>query len=255
LRTKVRDGASEIAQLRQQGALKLVFPTLFRDDLEAVLVNTSGGVTGGDVLNVAVTAARGSSLTVTTQAAERIYRALEGEQGQITNVLNVEHGARLNWLPQETILFENCGCKRTLSVDLAPDATFLMAETLVFGRLAMGEVLHRVDFTDRVAIRRNGKPIYLDGMNLKGDVASKMARPALGAGSNAVCGLVMVHPQVGQKVAQVRALLPDTAGASMIADDVMVMRLMAVDSYELRQILVPVLALLNNTPLPKSWRL
>jgi urease accessory protein UreH len=158
LTAKAVGGATKLDRLRQQGALKLILPTLFRDDLEAVLVNTSGGVTGGDELSVEVTAREGTTVSVTTQAAERLYRAQPGECARISNRVDVEAGARLNWLPQETILFDRCSARRTLDVELAVGAAFLMVESLIFGRAAMGEVLRAADFNDRIAIRRTGVP-------------------------------------------------------------------------------------------------
>lgn len=255
LAAKAVGSITKLDQLRQQGALKLVLPTLFRDDLEAVLVNTSGGVTGGDKLDVAVTAGARTTVSVTTQAAERIYRAQPRECARITNRLRVEQGARLNWLPQETILFDHCACRRTLDVDLEVDATFLMVESLIFGRAAMGEVLSAADFRDRIAIRRAGVPVYLDGVDLQGNVARQMMAPACGAGAQAVSSIVLVHPQAAAFLAPLRAVLPLSAGASLIAQDVLVMRLVAADGFALRQTLVPALMLLNETLLPKSWRL
>lgn len=251
-----KTGVTRIAGLRQQGSLKLVFPKLFRPDLEAVLVNTGGGVTGGDRLDVDLGASDGATVTLTTQAAERFYRAQPGERGRIANRIHVAAGARLNWLPQETILFERAACQRKLAVDLEHDATFLMVETLIMGRAAMGETLHDVDFEDRIRINRDGRPIYLDGIDLKGDVAAQMARPALGASAGAVCTLVLVQAGAAARLSGVRALLRQhTGGASLLAEDVLVLRLVAADSFVLRQTLVPVLGLLNDTPLPRSWRL
>ena len=255
LTAKAVGGATKLDRLRQQGALKLILPTLFRDDLEAVLVNTSGGVTGGDELSVEVTAREGTTVSVTTQAAERLYRAQPGECARISNRVDVEAGARLNWLPQETILFDRCSARRTLDVELAVGAAFLMVESLIFGRAAMGEVLRAADFNDRIAIRRTGVPVYLDGVDLRGDVARQMMAPACGAGAQAVSSIVLVHPQAAAFLAPLRAMLPFAAGASLIAEDVLVMRVVAADGFALRETLVPVLMLLNETLLPKSWRL
>ena len=103
---KARDGASVIASLRQAGSSKLVFPR-GGAGLQAVLVNTAGGITGGDRFALSATAGPGTQLTLTTQAAERAYGAQPDETGRVTNRLRVSEGAQLNWLPQETILFEN----------------------------------------------------------------------------------------------------------------------------------------------------
>ena len=151
-----KDGAVRLKDLHQAGAMKLLFPQ-GRPHPEAVMVNTAGGITGGDRFSVAAAALDNSRLTVTTQAAERAYRAQPDETGRMETRLEVAAGARLNWLPQETILFNGSRFARRLRVDLAADARFLMVEPVVFGRLAMGEALTSARFSDRVEIRRDGQ--------------------------------------------------------------------------------------------------
>ena len=114
-------GVTRISDLRQSGSLKLVFPKTHRQDVEAVIVNTAGGVTGGDRIDIAADALAGSALTLTTQAAERAYRSQAGEVAQITTNLSVGPSARLNWLPQELILFDRASLRRRLTIDLAED--------------------------------------------------------------------------------------------------------------------------------------
>lgn len=249
------NGRSMLGQLRQSGALKLIFPAVHRADAEAVIVNTAGGVTGGDRLRVQAQVQTGAELTLTTQAAERIYRALPGEVGRVSTVLDVAPGARVNWLPQETILFDQAALHRRLRIDLAADAVALMVEPLVFGRAAMGEVIRTVHLRDQVRILRDGVPVYADGIRLDGDLADVLARPAIAAGAGAVATVVLAAPDAQAHLAAVRALLPETAGASLLAPDVLVARLLAVDSFVLRQSLIPLLMQLNAAKLPLSWRL
>ncbi|WP_235604680.1 urease accessory protein UreD [Sulfitobacter sp. EhC04] len=248
-------GVTRLANLRQSGAMKLVLPRVFRPDVEAVIVNTAGGVTGGDRLHLDAAAGPGACLTLSTQAAERIYRAQPGEVGCIETRLTVAAGARVNWLPQETILFDHAALNRRLTVDLANDASLLMVETLVFGRAAMGEVLHAAHLRDRIRINRDGAPVYLDGIALDGDVQAHLARPAIAGGAGAVATLVFVSTQAEAQLGPLRALLPDTAAASLLPGGVLVARLLATDSFELRRTLIPALMLLNTGHLPMNWRL
>lgn len=248
-------GVTRLANLRQSGAMKLILPRVYRPDIEAVIVNTAGGVTGGDRLHLEAMAATGSRLTLSTQAAERIYRAQPGELGRVETRLQVAAGARVNWLPQETILFDHAALERRLTVDLAADAALLMVETLVFGRAAMGEVLRAVHLRDRIRINRDGDPIYLDGIALNGDAQAHLARPAIAGGAGAVATVVFVSAQVVAHLAPLRALLPATAAASLLPGGVLVARLLAADSYELRRALIPALTLLNDGHLPLNWRL
>ncbi|MDG1067780.1 MAG: urease accessory protein UreD, partial [Sulfitobacter sp.] len=124
-----------------------------------------------------------------------------------------------------------------------------------FGRAAMREVLNDVIFQDRIRITRNRRPLYIDGMDLHGDAAAHLAGPAIANGAGAMASIVMVGPDAGRHLKTVRAALPQTAGASMLADDVLVIRLLAIDSFELRRSLIPILEHLSNNTLPASWRL
>lgn len=181
VRSKLADARSVIGDLHQAGSLKVVFPRVAGSALQAVTVNTAGGITGGDVFDAQFEASAGTELTVTTQAAERAYAA-KGETGRLTSALKIGAGARLNWLPQETILFEASQFHRAMDVDLAVGARLLFVEPLVFGRAAGGETLRDIGFRDRISVRRGGAPLFEDAMILSGDVTAHMARTAGGAG-------------------------------------------------------------------------
>ena len=252
LSSMARDGGSHIRDLFQTGALRLVFPH-GRTEVEAVLVNTSGGITGGDRFDIQARAETGSELTLTTQAAERAYRALPGQTGRLTTALQVDDGAFLKWLPQETIIFEGSSLQRKLSVDLAPTARFLMVEPLVFGRTAMGESLRDARLWDRIVLRRDGAPLYLDGLNLGPDMQAQLNRPAVANGGHAMVSLVYVSPDAQGHLAEVRKQLPETGGASLLHKDVLVVRLVAEDGFDLRKSLVPILNRLTADTLPRTW--
>lgn len=246
---------TRLVDLRQSGSLKLVFPATHRADAEAVIVNTAGGLTGGDRFDITATVEMGAALTLTTQAAERAYHAQPGEIAEVDTTLTACAKARLHWLPQELILFNSAALRRRLTVNLAADAHLLMVEPMVFGRAAMGERLSDVNFEDRIHITRAGAPIYRDGMTLRGDAAAHLARPATANGAGAMASLVYVAPDAAGRLNEVRNLLPETGGASLLATDMLVMRVLATDSFEMRQSLVPILNLLSQNTLPKSWRL
>ncbi|MEZ5716161.1 MAG: urease accessory protein UreD [Paracoccaceae bacterium] len=255
LSVKPRDGKSVLDGLYQSGSFKALFPHGAETTAQAVLVNTAGGITGGDRFDIAARAETGTALSLTTQAAERAYCAQPGETGQLRTALSVAPGARIDWLPQETILYRGCALDRRLDVDLSGDARFLMAETLVFGRAAMGESLTRGLLRDRVDIRRDGLPLYLDAVTLEGDIARHLARPGIAGGAGALTTLVYVAPDAEAHLAPLRALLPDSAGASLLAPDVLVMRGLATDSHALRQYLIPALTRLSGRALPRPWML
>ena len=252
--SKCRDGRSAIDGLRQSGALKLLFPTSL-EFVEAVAINTSGGVTGGDDFRLDARAGARSNLMLTTQAAERVYRAQPGQTGHIETVLEAETDSTLFWLPQETILYDDAALHRRLTVNLAPTARFLMVEPILFGRRAMGEDATRLHFQDRITVRQDGAPLYRDGITLSGDVSAQLDRPAVAAGARAMASLVFVAPTAQTKLDTVRSHLGTIGGASMLKHDVMVLRLLAEDGFELRRALIPILDLLTENTLPQSWRL
>lgn len=237
------------------GSLKCLFPRCDKAKVEAVLVNTAGGITGGDRFRIAAESTPGGALTLTTQAAERAYRAQPGECGQLTTTLRVGRDGRLQWLPQETILFNGSALSRKIRVDLAPGASLLLAEPLIFGRTEMGEVVSDARFRDCIDIRRYGQPLFLDRMAFWGDIAAHLDRPHVARGARAMALIVYVDSEASLRLNRLRAMLPETAGASLIGADVLVARFLAADGYELRQTLLPTLTFLSDADLPKCWTL
>lgn len=244
---------SALADLRQSGALRALFPRPGTRALQAIMINTAGGITGGDTFAFTASAGENTHLTLTTQATERVYRAQPELVAKINNRLFVSAGARLDWLPQETILFEASALKRRMHVELDEGASLLLVEPLVFGRAAMGETLVSAYFSDRIDIRRQGQPVFLDAMTLRGDVTGHLAGPQIAAGAGAMALIVYIAADAEAQLAVLRTLLPATAGASLIAPDLLVVRLLATDSFDLRQSLVPALRNLTNDALPRSW--
>ncbi|MEM7296257.1 MAG: urease accessory protein UreD [Pseudomonadota bacterium] len=242
-----------IEDLRCSGALRLVFPRT-SPQLTAIAVNAAGGLTSGDKFTLQASAGHCSDLVLSTQAAERAYRAPYGP-AMIETQLEVAAGARLRWLPQELILFDGCDLSRRLRVNLDVDARLLLVEPLVFGRIAMGETLKSARLRDRVEIYRCGTPIYLDGMLFTGDVTDCLARPAVAAGGRAIASIVYVAPDAEGRRDLLRASLPECAGVSLLQSDMLVLRLVAQDGFELRKALLPTLQQLSDDTLPKTWRL
>lgn len=254
LSSKRVDARSVIDGLRQSGATKALFPH-GRTHLEAIVINSAGGVTGGDQFRVTAHAGPNSHLTLTTQAAERAYRAQPGQTGRVSTRLSVEENARLNWLPQELILFQGADLDRRLTIDLEDTAQLLMVEPVIFGRRAMGEIVTSASFSDRIAVNRAGRPIYRDGVNLTGNLNSTLSHPAIGASAAAMASLLYVAPDAESHLTAIRTALPDTAGVSLLAPDILALRLLAADGFDLRRALLPILDRLTGNTLPTSWRL
>ena len=252
-------GRTRIAGLRLSGSLKLLFPHGAGDPLEAVVLNTAGGLTGGDRMRLTVEAGAGTRAVVTSQAAERAYRALGGQVARVDVRIAAGPGARVDWLPQETILYDGAALSRRLRVALEGDARFLAVETLVMGRAAMGEVVRRLEFVDRWEIRRDGALVMADAVRIAGDAAAIMARAGVGGGAGAVATLVMCAPDAEQHLPGLRAALGAALGAagaaSLVRPGVVVARAVAGDSYLLRRALVPAIEGMAGAAVPKVWRL
>lgn len=250
-----RLGEVRLDALRQEGSLKVLWPTSYsKGSLEAVLLNTAGGLTGGDTLRVSVAVGSGARLVVSTQAAERIYRSAGGT-AEVETELRVEPGGRLDWLPQETILYNGSALDRRLTLDLAPGGRALLAEPVILGRRAMGERIRQADFRDRWEVRQDGRLFFSDRLRIQGDAwASLGAASALGE-AGAWANIALFGPDATALLRPLRGLLPKMAGASLIREGVLFARILAQDGFELRQTLIPALELLAGGPLPKVWRL
>ena len=247
-------GASRRRRVHEASSLRVRFPNADRPDtLEAVIVNTAGGMTGGDRFGIDVAIGAGAGLTVTTAAAEKIYRSL-GPESEIAVKLDVARDARLAWLPQETILFDQAHLRRSIDVTLAPGAQLLLAEALVFGRAAMGEAVQSGKLTDRWRVKVGGRLVFAETVRLDGTVAQYLARRAVAASGGAVASILKI-PGDEADVAAVRALIDRFGGevAASAWNGQAVVRLVAQNGAALRQDLIAVLTAMNSLPLPRLW--
>lgn len=248
-----REGRTEIASLYQEGCAKIRLPHTHNNGLQAVLMNTAGGLTGGDRVRWSATARPGAQLTLTTPACERVYRSL-GSDAVVENRLVAETGAHIDWLPQETILFEGARLDRRLEVDLAEDATLTAVEAVLIGREAMGEAAPSARLRDTWRIRRGGRLVHAEATALTGDPRERGAGSLL-AGALAFATVLHISPRAERQLEAVRALLPETGGASVIGDRLTV-RLLAANGLALRRALAPIIALLSSAgSLPRLWSL
>ncbi|TNC65978.1 urease accessory protein UreD [Rubellimicrobium roseum] len=252
---KVAGGVTRLGDLRQQGSLKALFPRGAGPALDVVTLNTAGGLTSGDAMRLTATARAGAQMRLTTQAAERAYRAAGDPPARVESRLVAEDGARIDWLPQETILFDGARLERKLVMDLAPTATALLVEPLLFGRLARGEQVREGRLLDRWEVRRDGRLVFADALRLGGDMAATLDRPGVGGGARAVASVLFAGAAAEAHLDAARALLAGSGGASLIAEGVLFARLMAPDGYALRAALVPLICRLTGAALPKVWTL
>ena len=245
-------GRTRRAHVHEAGSLRLRFPNSDDAMLEAIILNTAGGMTGGDRFDVDIDVGEGAKLLVGTTSAEKIYRSLQGDV-TVDVKLKVENGAHLAWLPQETILFDRARYSRRIDVDLAPDASLVLAEAVVFGRTAMGETVAQGCLIDRWRIRRDGKLLFAENVRLDGDIHRKLAAIAVAAGRMAVATILIV-PGTERQVEAVRAAAELFLGEAAISswNGVAVTRFCANDSAALRHDMCAVLAALDLA-LPRLW--
>jgi urease accessory protein len=253
LAVRASSGLTRRARVREDGSLRVRCPGPPSAELEAVIVNTAGGVAGGDRLMFDITVEAGARLLVTTAAAEKVYRTLEAA-ASIEVTLRVGAGSSLAWLPQETILFDRARLKRAIDVDLAEDARLLLAEAIVFGRAGMGEAVNEALLFDRWRLRRGGQLVHAEATRLDGAVARKLAKPAVANGGIAVA-TVLVVPGDETAAAGVRALGEQLRGEVGVSawNGLALVRLCAADGEALRHDLLAVLAAVRGAPLPRLW--
>jgi urease accessory protein len=246
-------GLTRRSRVREEGSLRVRCPGPASGEIEAVIVNTAGGVAGGDRFTLDVTVEPGARLVVTTAAAEKVYRTLE-PAATIDVKLDVGAAASLAWLPQETILFDRARLKRAIDIDLAEDARLLLAEAIVFGRSGMGEAVDESFLFDRWRLRRGGRLIHAEAMRLDGAVAGRLAQPAVAKGGIAVATVLVVPGDEGT-TAGVRALGDHLRGEVGVSawNGLAVVRFCAADGDALRHDLVAVLTAIRGMSLPRLW--
>ncbi len=248
------NSSTKLKDLHQSGCVKALLPRNHASRIDAVLINTAGGVTGGDRLSYSAKVEDEAAVCLTTQTAERIYKSSSGA-GSITTDFELGRGASLDWLPQETILFNACALKRKITVNMAADSSVLLLEPIVLGRKAMNETLEKCEFTDHWRVKRAGKMIYADSLRL-------INPPGIGGnatlGSNrAFATLVYIAPDAESRLEYMRNLLSFEAVdmAASAWNGCLVTRFIAADAQPLRNALIAILSQFRAHPLPRVWHM
>ncbi len=251
LATQLLDGRTRLKTFHQEGAAKMRLPHTHDASMQAVLINTAGGLCGGDDLRWTGQAAASTRLVLTTQACERIYRSL-GDDARVATQLVAGAGARLDWLPQETILYEGARLRRSLEVELAAQSTFCAVEAVILGREAMGETARSAILHDSWRIRRDGKLLHAEQTRLSGDPLEREG-PSLLDGAGAFATVLYVGADAGRRLEAVRAMLTGRSGLS-VAGERLVVRAIADSGLALRKIIAPIVAALSGAgALPRLW--
>jgi urease accessory protein len=253
------DGQDSIRDLHQSGCGRLLFPARLRSDpVEAVVVNTAGGLTGGDRFDITVSVGQGARAIVATQACEKVY-ASSGPAAKLATRLTAKQGAVLRWLPQETILFDHSVLERSLVIDMAEDADVLAGEAILLGRQAMGEELTTASLRDRWRIRRDGRLVFAEETAAGGSgaewTALRQGKALLGETATALATIVHASPGADSRLDAVRSIMESTGidGGASAFDGLLVMRMVAPSGLALRKSLLQLLEHCIGTRLPRVW--
>jgi urease accessory protein len=245
----------------QRSPYRVLFPRpLPGEPLVGVLFTTSGGIAGGDDLRISVEMGPGTTALLTSQEAEKIYRSL-GAPSRLSVRLRVEEGAALEWMPQETILFNNARLERRVEIDVAPGGSLMALDLVIFGRLARGERFATGALLDVWRVRRGGRLVWADGLRLEGDIAAQIANPAGFGGATAAGFLLLVADDAADWIEPARARLAQgscRAGVTL-AGGALIARLLSVDAAlvhrELSDFACWLRAARSGYParMPRSW--
>ncbi len=246
------DGKTRRRELYESGSLRVRFPSPEDHGLSAVFVNTAGGVAGGDAFGIDITVGDHARLTVTTAAAEKIYRS-HGPASQLDIALTAKAGAHLAWMPQETILFDQARVERRIDIDLADSASLLLCEIVIFGRAAMGETMKQGAFTDRWRLRRGGKLVFAETIRLNGDIGAVLDKRAVGHGGVAI-GTILIAPGDEALIERIRDRSRVFGGEVGISawNGFALARFCSQDALKLRTDMIAVLQAAGAT-LPRLW--
>lgn len=247
--------ADELGRLYQAGAAKALLPRRHGGAHEVVLVNTAGGVTGGDAYSYGCTASA-ADVIVTTQAAERAYRSSTADIASMDVKLCASEGASLHWLPQETILFDGSRINRRIEVELDAHSECLVLESLVFGRHAMGETLRNCHFCDRWRIRRGGQLVHAEALTLANDVPALLAAAAGAGGAQMAATLVYVGPRIDAVQADLAVVVPTLASRVALSAwrGRLVLRLLAPETMRGKADIIRILSSMRGQQVPRVWQ-
>ena len=248
--------SGKLKRFYQSGSAKIFIPKTYAKTTEAVLVNTAGGLTGGDIFGAKLRADGDTHLTVSTQTAERVYCALGPQAAKITIDIDLGGKASLHWLPQETILFDGAGFSRHLKVEMDDAASFLASEMMVFGRTAMHETVRQGNISDQWRISRDGRLIHAEALRLDGHIDEKLLQPASADGGVCVATTLYVSRDAEAKADAVRSFFKnhdDVRTAVSAWDGKLVIRSVCGNTARLKKLMAQFIKQFRSIANPRVW--
>ena len=245
---------TQAMKIFETGGLRLRCPRVAHG-CEGVIINTGGGIAGGDHATYDFKIGANAQVTLTTQSAEKVYRA-QSNAAVMDVVLHAGEDAEVEWLPQETILFDGARLQRRLEVDLHETSNLTMLESITYGRIAMGEVKLQGALHDRWRIRRNQRLLFAEDMRLDGEITSILDRPALGNGARASALFLHISPDAEGRLEPMRQVMHDAPcewGASAF-NGLLALRLLSPSPEKLRSAIVMLLQNFRGRNAPRVWQ-
>ncbi len=231
------EGRNAITDMYQGSPCKVLVPRIDGQSCrEAVFLNTAGGIAGGDHLRFALTATGEANFTGTTQTAERVYRGLDAA-GRVEMRIEAADCATLQWLPQETILFDGGRLDRSTEIYVSGTARLVAMDWLILGRSASGETVRQGAFRDNWRVYRDGHLVWADAFRLSGDIAALVHRPSLLAGHTAIATILYAASDAAAQLDRARDVLTGLAckaGATLV-NGLMICRFAAKAASDLRR--------------------
>jgi urease accessory protein len=234
-----REGETRLGHLFQHDPVRVLFPNPTPgDSIEATVITTSGGLVGGDSISLEITADANTTALVSAQAAEKVYRS-SGAVTDVSVTLSAQKGSWLEWLPQETILFDSSMLRRRTVVNAAPGARVLAGEILVLGRVGSGEQFSSGFLRDTWEVHLAGRLAWADALCLEDDISGVLAHPACFDGATALGTAVYVCDEPAVHLEAARGIISGkddgVLSSATVANGVLILRWLAKDAYSLRQ--------------------
>jgi len=251
----LRDGArTVVASIAERGGYRLTRPSTFAPHLEALQVNTGGGIAGGDRIETRYELGAGADVVHTTSSGERVYRT-PGTPARLEVGLVLAAGARLDWLPQQTIVYAGARLERSIEVDMTEDSRLLMVEALTFGRPSSVEGQVPVSLSDQWRIRRGSRLVFAEAARLSGELAETLARPAVAGGGRASALVLLLAANAAELVEPLRRVLEtDLCETGVSAwDGLLAARALARHPGDLIATLARAIPVLSGRAVPRVW--
>lgn len=250
--------AQALERFYQAGSAKAFLPATYGRATELVIANTAGGLADGDEFTYEIEAGQNSYLAVTTQAAERVYKALGAGMARSSLSINVRDNSKVFWLPHETILYDGSRFSRKIDVSLDASSSVLLGEMVVFGRLASGEVMGAGHMQDHWQIRHDGQLIHAEAFRLTGDIRASLDHLAGAGRAGVMATLLMLAPEdLGPLATSLRDIsIPDGARVEVSSwNGKLVVRCIAAELHLIKPVIGKILEQMISSPLPRTWAL